>query len=365
MKRRKFLVGVAGAGASVAAGSVATAGILGSQYLGKPAYLRAIDEQSENVLRLSLSRAAVPVDFWDDLVRYHRVWRALASDPASAAAFNADPGAWLDKNGLPSSVLEQQDIEFRLLRAVYSHPNKASIAQDYRSFIEYLGSQGIIDESAPQKMSRRLRSLIGQNRDQIGLILSRSNIPRDLNLDSNEPLLEIDKMVAEIDNLSAATKSTLMGVVVVPVAIAAIVVTYVSIATNVTVFIMLGFSVSIAVAVAVAVDGSDDTLQLAELKNPALKDPLMRKLIALDDESKQVLVNTMRSAYAVDRPDFALLAMKEFIATEIREVLEACDEAGLVQLPKDSSRRERYLSLSADVASKMLNLDAVPPQGAI
>lgn len=354
MKRRKFIksaTGVVVGGVATTLSSSALSAERADRPLGRPDYLTDGFQTEMNYLRLSMSRGNMPVEVWDDIVRYQTAWESLKVDANSKALFHADPVAWLQSHGMPEDMIHPDDREIKLLQAVYANPDFMSFAADYNSFAQYLRSAGILDPAAPQHLSTRIRQAIRGNREEIARIFESSKTTEQSHALSGMPLLELEKLVTEFNNLSEYTKGNL--VVVLPINV--VVGVNLILAVNVVIAVALVVTLAVSVSVEVAGEGGDQLVG-PSTSSTAARNPLLQKLMSFDEQTKQDLAFALRAAQFAPHQDLEVEILRDFLETETRVVLEACELEKLISLPEDVDIRNRYIELAGKVTTRMVGL---------
>ncbi|MFC5695215.1 hypothetical protein ACFPU0_06530 [Pseudomonas sp. GCM10022186] len=111
---------------------------------GAPGSIIAKDTASDNKLRLLMSKGDIPVEVWEDVVDFSRVWSAVSSDLSLAGEFYADRESFLAKMGVAEGTIEPRSMEEKLLLASHDPTiRKAAIDGDYAAYLGRLKELGV------------------------------------------------------------------------------------------------------------------------------------------------------------------------------------------------------------------------------
>lgn len=176
---------------------------------------------------------------WEDMSMLGVLWHKVLSSDAKKISFSNNPSAWLQSQGVPTTVLTENDQEMRLLRAV-SHPEvqAAALSGDYKRFIGQLSALGVASAGKRSVLQQKFSAMLAA--DVGGLKAILSEIAKSPNDPKMRELIETEEVKFISSQLTAA--HTQVAVAAVAVAIAAIVVIYVSVATNLTIAILAASS---------------------------------------------------------------------------------------------------------------------------
>lgn len=379
MKRRKFIKGVAGVSASAVIGT-SSASIIGTDRENSPRRVHGIPlyndpdyEWSEiDKITLALNSAKVPKDLWEDIKNYRVAWESLRLNPESRALLRENPQEWLEAYRIPSDTIDVRDVEFRLMHTFFSNPELQDSLCDYRKFCKILKEEKIFDPDAPQNFQSKVRSSIVENRENIKAMIDGEGIKNlassltikdfELELEGFE-LYELNEIMDEANTLAqaAASGTQVAAVTVLTVVFAA---TYAVAAVN----LIAGLNVAIAINLAteIVVTGPRPGPKPGPKPGPtpprdglalngyiqAMENPYLQGLLALDEKTKQDLVNASRAGFISNHPEHAVQLLNDFVETECRTVLEVMSGEGLIELPSQNEIREKVLSLAGKVAAR-------------
>ena len=375
MKRRKFIKGVAGVSASAVIGT-SSASIIGTDRENSPRRVHGIPlyndpdyEWSEiDNITLALNSAKVPKDLWEDIKNYRVAWESLRLNPESRALLRENPQEWLEAYRIPSDTIDVRDVEFRLMYTFFSNPELQDSLCDYRKFCKILKEEKIFDPDAPQNFKSKVRSSIVENRENIKAMIGGEGIKNlannftiedfELELEGFE-LYELNEIMGEANTLAqaAASGTQVAAVTVLTVVFAA---TYAIAAVNLIAGLNVAIAINLATEIVVTGPRPDpgpgqtpprDSLALNGYIQ-AMENPYLQGLLALDEQTRQDLINASRAGFISNHPEHAVQLLNDFVETECRTVLEVMSEEGLIELPSQNEIREKVLSLAGKVAAR-------------
>ncbi|MFJ4157997.1 hypothetical protein ACIPZF_24780 [Pseudomonas sp. NPDC089752] len=258
MKRRKFLQSTAAMVGTVTAGAAIPA--LNAQAnsqrsFGTPGSLIASDAVTQNQLRLTLSKANVPVAAWEDIVSFNSLWDRIREEPSVYHAFcqARDCGEGpLDPALIPAGSLEE-----KLLLITYDSDLMESVNNhDYDAVFAKLKARGFTDTRST--LWERIRFY---EKQELAEILKSSELAGDIEnlpavkkqaMNRIKELLGENSMTLPFSSEQLVSESGAPLVAVVNVGV----VTRVLAAVNVGVSVNLAISISIATQMAVTISGT-------------------------------------------------------------------------------------------------------------
>ena len=323
MERRKFL-GVA----------LSTVGIPivaeGSSLYGTPMSVTGPAEV-DDVLSLSLSRAAVSPEAWGDIGVLKNLWQNVLFDQNEARAFSENPSVYLAAKGLPPSLLSGSDPETLMLKAVTDHTIKELILKrDYGGFLSQLRSLGILQSSGKSGLKARLKEVMAK--DAAGLRnafdklnkLSPEEIKRMTAGDEFALLYSIISRNGVDGHISEST--TEVAAICCAVAIFAVVIVEaaISIYLAVTVFSALAIDAQVVVYTSVFVDGATSASKL--------NFPVGKFTAGLAPQYLRDVQRAARVSQLLGSDQFAFEGYRKLICDEIDSVMEVSEELGMLNL---------------------------------
>lgn len=326
MDRRKFIK------MNVIAGTIGT--ITGTSLYGTPGSLSeeiARNHLNASKLILPLSKLKVPEGAIAPLSKYGAIWHNLLNSKAESSLFSKNPNKYFENHGLSTDLIEDDSIEFTLLKAFASEKiQKAAQTQQPKIFIESLINHGIIREGlVKSKLKNQVLHLMEEESEHFKKITKKIQ-DKFSNLDiENIEEREMDVIISELSALGSETKAFVIAAVV--VIIAAAVLIYVSVGAAVTVGLTAAVEVSVALHQAVVV--STGTSINSSEKSSKSSGNLIE---ALDPEKAQ--------SYSIASEIALLTGNKELLKElddmvfreEVTSVFSALEEADLIKVEKDS-----------------------------
>lgn len=200
MKRRGFLSGLtlSAAGIPILAKAGEEESVFGiPNSLKGPSSDSEVMELSMNRIRLSMAEANIPVEAWADIVRASSVWHEVLFDKYSRTKFQIDPHVYLQERGIPPTLLDAQDTEVRLLKAILNDDVfNTAVKGDYQGLIDQLRLHGITltETSKTAKKVAKIFKLnhqrLEKNLREMGVV-NDSEIKRYINMNSIQHMMEL------------------------------------------------------------------------------------------------------------------------------------------------------------------------------
>ncbi len=343
MKRRKFLnlsaagVGLMGLGPAGAAGNIGL--------YGEPMFQQSSSNAlAENRLRLTLSRAELPVEAWEPIMNMSRLWGQVLKNKATRTAFQRSPRRFLRSRGVPDDIVGENSDQFRLLKMICDpYVRHLASSGNYRAFIGKLRDANVLEQRAGNRLRGRIRGLLQQDLQQL-----RSRM-QSVTRDDFTQLSEIEttaELYAVSQQLAAANDTTqVVAAAVALVVVAVAVLTYVTISINAAVILNVAAAVAVVVAAAVTVSGGCTDCHAN-----------FGKLASLEPSMQQNLDTVIRAARLSGQASFETEALKDYIADESQACLEAAEDLAVIHLPRQKKVRQDLFRNVAQLSWKAAGL---------
>lgn len=328
MKRRTFLGLTLG---SLGLPVLAKAG--GSRLYGKPGSISGpTDVAASDQLKLSLSKANIPVETWPDLTQFANLWNRILSDKSERQRFNANPEFYLMENGVPTAIMDSGDGNIELLRLVASDNFLADAARgDYTQVLGKMQQRGIIKELNSSKLRNRLIEIFSADSERFKKELSGLN--QQLMVQDAEMVFENDEELLYIYNEMARRTNDIhtevIGLVAVVVVLVALATIYVSVGAIATVGITAGFSVVVAATVGVVASSQEQKI--------AANAGRIGRLASLDPETFRKYETLVRAARISGKKDLEVESLKALVSEEIDAFISAAEHLGMIETPISSN----------------------------
>jgi hypothetical protein len=380
--RRKFLTG--------ALGGLAIPVLAGTSFRGYGAGVIAsgntpVQLQSKNnLLKLSLSRADIPLETWEPLSVLGELWDSVLYNKNDREKFQADPSMYLKQKNIDPAVIDSDDANVELLRAVLDpRVSELAIKKDYSGMMAVLENIGVVPTASSSKLQATIEDAMRSNQAQIEEFIEQNTT---MDLSSFDA-----KQLAESDDFQKLTSSLLRGdgttlkeggiaqpafIVAVFLAIAVFVVSYIAVTVGVTTILIVGAAISVGVYVAVAaatgtaVSGGgggggfggggvggggfggggvggggvgpapspcggepDCEKVLGFVPVPfAAEAQTLNKLLDVDPDLKKRALQVSRLASIMGNDYIARAAIKEMLEVEIKAIMHAAENVGLLKM---------------------------------
>lgn len=339
MKRRSIL------------GSLGLAGIPGLGHGATSLYGTPVSVSGP--LQQMLETIRLPVETLPLLMRFGQVWEKVLGNEADKQRFQDNAAGFLEQQGMPRSVLDARDPEMLLLKALTDVDIlQSAMSGNYLDFLRRLKAIGFSSQMGKSGLKKQVLAVLQANLSEIKSKMPRISINADpvtsAYAESRELAYLYGQLAPSIDQVAVAA---------IPVAIAAIVVIYVSVAAMVTVGILAGVYISIAVMLAVMVgpnncaDETYDALFAGPAEMPehghterqrraqhaiAQRELLGKRMLVLGPERLKEAQQAVRLARLLNHGKFVLEANRQLLRDEVSVFLEASEEVGLLQIPKET-----------------------------
>ena len=347
MKRRNFLKDTALLlGAPVA---VASTGRL----YGAPASIQPRDISDLDKFKLPLSRAAVPVQLWDNLAKIGKLWENVLTNDVEGMAFHDDPRIYFDSIGLDSSdrVLINESVV--MLRAMADPELKNSLAAgNYEVTFSKLIEAGVLDSREPSALQSKIENVLEANIEE--LRASIATLKPTLNPAQQQALLSslsesgltiTDEDLASLSQVisqhlrdgSGHTTCSPVGVCLVNVlvGIAVAVVAYISVVVAATVGILAGAWISLAVQVAVGAGGGPCGPHGLPCPSP-FSSPFKGNYLKLDPNLVRNTDRAIKFAMLANDSGLQMHATRTAIEYEVKAIFSAMKNVKLITISDES-----------------------------
>lgn len=304
---------------------------------------------------LPLSRAGAPSDTLRTLAATNQLLENVLTSSDEAEIFSENPKHYMQSLGLDVSDKTFQDDTIIMLTTL-SHPDvRDSMASgDYGALFGYLRAAGLFEPRDPSNLQLQIKSIMQDNIEAIRAGIKQADSTP---LDSEQKqlllqVLEESGVYATEDDLAIVSQMissngmtvmscTAVAMCAVAVGIAATVVTYVSVAVAVTIAIMAAVSVSVAAHMAVTVGGGGggsggcgDPGVFCQIQSNPFAVPFTGNFAKLDPALMRNTERALRLAAVGGHHGVKVHALREMIAEEVKAVVRAMQQIGLLALDK-------------------------------
>lgn len=333
MQRRDLLKGIIAGAASSSAGLVVAQS---KTSFGTPGYLANRDRHGENQLRLALSRAEIPLDVWDDIVDFQRIWSKLSADPSTMHAFYTNQSGFLEAMGIRPDLIAPRSAEEQLLLASNDpEVRRSAISSDYPAFLRRLTQLGIF--SAPPSLRQRINSILENTPDLPGQYSKELQIRAQLDTEFGSELKRLKVLFSESSqtadtSIRGSEVNAVVGAVTIAV-VAVAAVTYAVAAVNVAVGLNVAIQISVAVNIAITVGGGGND------GCPICHAPTANNNIDVLSAAAKIAESTGNLALHKQ-------SLRKIVRREIIACIYAARDQGLIRLP-GAGRKEIFDTLAS------------------
>jgi hypothetical protein len=292
-----------------------------------------------------MSRAEVPVDVWDDVVEFSRVWSAVSRDQTVAAEFYSDRAGFLQRVGVREDLIAPRSTEEQLLLASQDPiVRRAGMKGDYAQYLGRLKDMGVF--SAPSTLRDRVDVLLQEEANALASVFSSTTPQPDL---AGEYTSELNKLKSLLvvsprafSTFDDSQDEPALFMVVGAAAFAVVVVgvaTYAVAAVNVSVGLNVVLSISVLTSLAVGVGGGNSCMGCHGVKESR----------PLDVESAAI-----RLAQLNGNSRLLSKGLRKKVRKEIIACVYAAKEQGLIQLPRTG--RKQVFDLLSTITYRMAGI---------